>query len=47
MDGGTAEGWVLVQCVDPSSTFPRASQRTQDVSKERNVIKEKVQSFKS
>lgn len=47
MDGGTAEGWVLVQCVDPSSTFPRASQRTQDVSKERNVIKEKVPNFRS
>lgn len=47
MDGGTAEGWVLVQCVDPLSTFPRASQRTQDVSKERNVIKEKVLNFSS
>lgn len=47
MDGGTAEGWVLVQCVDPSSTFPRASQRTQDVSKERNEIKEKALNFRS
>lgn len=46
MDGGTAQGWVLVQCVDPSSAFPRASQRTQDMSKERNVIKEKVLNFR-
>ncbi len=39
MEGLLNAALCFVQCFDPLSTFPRAGQHTQEVSKQRNVMK--------